>query len=105
MQKNLHRDISMGNITISDRVCFLVDWDLAKDIKDLEKISRQPSYAPLTSLVVSHGPDALAGDMAAHTQADDWESFSVSFVELSCALPGIMMDSRPRTVDARVEKY
>jgi hypothetical protein len=38
----LHRDISVGNIIISDRGGLLIDWDLSKDIEDLEKISRQP---------------------------------------------------------------
>lgn len=40
--KILHRDISVGNIIISDRGGLLIDWDLAKDIDNLEKISRQP---------------------------------------------------------------
>lgn len=40
--KILHRDISVGNVIISDRGGLLIDWDLAKDIDDLEKLSRQP---------------------------------------------------------------
>jgi serine/threonine protein kinase len=40
--KILHRDISVGNVIISDRGGLLIDWDLAKDVEDLEKISRQP---------------------------------------------------------------
>ena len=40
--KILHRDISVGNVIISDRGGLLIDWDLAKDMEDLEKISRQP---------------------------------------------------------------
>ena len=40
--KILHRDISVGNIIISDRGGLLIDWDLAKDIDNLENISRQP---------------------------------------------------------------
>lgn len=38
----LHCDISIGNIIINDRGGLLIDWDLSNDIKDLEKISRQP---------------------------------------------------------------
>jgi len=38
----LHRDISVGNVIISDRGGLSIDWDLSKDIEDLEKISRQP---------------------------------------------------------------
>jgi hypothetical protein len=40
--KILHRDISVGNVIISDRGGLLIDWDLAKDVEDLEKISQQP---------------------------------------------------------------
>jgi hypothetical protein len=40
--KILHRGISVGNIIISSRGGLLIDWDLAKDTEDLEKISRQP---------------------------------------------------------------
>src|SRR5687768_4475453 len=40
--KILHRDISVGNIIITDGGGLLIDWDLAKDVKDLQKISRQP---------------------------------------------------------------
>lgn len=38
----LHRDISIGNVIISDRGGLLIDWDLSKDVDDLANISRQP---------------------------------------------------------------
>ena len=38
----LHRDISAGNIIISDRGGLLIDWELSMDIEDLANISRQP---------------------------------------------------------------
>ena len=40
--KILHRDISIGNVIISDCGGLLIDWDLAKSIEDLEKKSQQP---------------------------------------------------------------
>jgi len=67
----LHRDISIGNIIISDRGGLLIDWDLSKDIKDLEKISQQPigTWQFISArLLQARGP-------AVHTQTDDWESF------------------------------
>ena len=40
--KILHRDISSGNVIISERGGLLIDWDLAKDVDSLENIARQP---------------------------------------------------------------
>ena len=40
--KILHRDISVGNIIITERGGLLIDWDLAKDTEKPEKGSRQP---------------------------------------------------------------
>ena len=75
---------------ISDRGGLLIDWDLAKDIEDLDKIARQPFR--MLSLTVNESHGALltslqgtwqfiaarllqARESAAHTAADDWESF------------------------------
>jgi hypothetical protein len=92
--KILHRDISVGNVIISDRGGLLIDWDLAKDVKDLEKISRQPFRTVSPAFDISQGlydSDVLtslqgtwqfiaarllqARESAVHTPADDWESF------------------------------
>jgi len=42
LQGMLHRDVSVGNIVISDRGGVLIDRDLSKGIEYLEKISQQP---------------------------------------------------------------
>ena len=38
----LHRDISVGNVLINDEGGLLIDWDLSKDIRDLDRVPRQP---------------------------------------------------------------
>ncbi|KAM6497488.1 hypothetical protein JOM56_007961 [Amanita muscaria] len=67
--KILHR---VGNVIISDGG-LLIDWDLAKDINDLEKISRQPFRTGTWQFIAARLLQAR--ESAAHTPADDWESF------------------------------
>jgi hypothetical protein len=87
----LHCNISAGNVIISDRGGLLIDWDLSKDIEDLQKISQQPfrTVSLLKRLVCHDVPTSSsqgtwqfiaarllqARESAAHTPADDWESF------------------------------
>jgi len=38
----LHRDVSVGNIIISDRGGLLIDWDLSREVDRLLQVPRQP---------------------------------------------------------------
>ncbi|KAF8237998.1 hypothetical protein L208DRAFT_1504658 [Tricholoma matsutake] len=71
--KILHRNISVGNIIISDCGGLLINWDFAKDIKDLGKISQQPFHRGTWQFMAAWLLQAK--ELAVHTQADDWESF------------------------------
>jgi len=65
--------IFVGNIIISDRGGLLNGWDLSKDIEDLEKMSRQPFRTGTWQFIAARLLQAR--ESAAHTPADDWESF------------------------------
>ncbi|KAF8798322.1 hypothetical protein BYT27DRAFT_7177818, partial [Phlegmacium glaucopus] len=69
----LHRDVSVGNIIINDRGGLLIDWDLSRDIDDLDKISRQPFRTGTWQFIAARLLQAR--ESAVHTAADDWESF------------------------------
>ncbi|KAF8222203.1 hypothetical protein L208DRAFT_1082801, partial [Tricholoma matsutake] len=69
----LHRDISIGNVIISDRGGLLIDWDLSKDVDDLANISRQPYRTGTWQFIAARLLQAR--ESVTHTPADDWESF------------------------------
>ena len=69
--KILPRDISIGNVIISHRGGVLIDGDLAKDIKDLDKIARQSFRTVILTVNESRrlsrrASDVLAGDLAVY---------------------------------------
>ena len=82
----LHRDISAGNIIISDRGGLLIDWDLSKDIEDLEKISRQPFRTVSLAFEKSYGLYVTMSRRPPYREHG-------SLLQLGCCKPG----SRQRT--------
>ncbi|KAI3618242.1 other 1 protein kinase [Moniliophthora roreri] len=70
----LHRDISAGNILISEdgKEGYLIDWDFSKEVADDIEIPRQPERTGTWQFMSA---TLLLGESSHHTRADDLESF------------------------------